>query len=307
MEPARTFGAAIITDVLDVQTIRMRPGFVARFRRRRIALGAFWFLVVLFAVAIVTFTLSRLGVHLPFDPDAQDMPRRLQGPGWPHLLGTDQFGRDVLSRILNASYISMFVGFLAVALELVLGIAVGATAGYFGGWIDNLLMRIVDALLCIPSFLLILTLIAVVSPSIWTIIAAIGVLSWMELARLVRAEFLTLREMDYVAAARALGVPAWRIIGRHLLPNALAPVLVSAVLGVAGAILTEAGLSFLGLGVQQPQASWGNIITDGKTYLLDAWWLLVFPGAAILVTTMAFYLTGEGIREVLDPKESKRI
>ncbi|MDD4889819.1 MAG: ABC transporter permease [Phycisphaerae bacterium] len=285
----------------------MRPGFVVRFRRRRVALLAFWFLMVLFFVAVATFITSRLGIHIPFDPDAQNMSQRLSPPGWPHVLGTDQFGRDVFARILNASYISMFVGFLAVAIELALGVLVGAAAGYFGGWIDNVLMRLVDALLCIPSFLLILTLVAIVSPSIWVIIAAIGVLSWMELARLVRAEFLTLREMDYVAAARALGVPAWRIILSHLLPNSLAPVLVSAVLGVAGAILTEAGLSFLGFGVQPPQASWGNIITDGKTYLLDAWWLIIWPGVAILLTTMAFYLTGEGIREVLDPKEGKRI
>lgn len=306
---------AISTDAMASETaqvpVRRRAGFVKRFVRRKVAVVAFAVLMLLFAVAIASYVADLLDVPFPFDPIKQNMARQLQGPHWPHIMGTDQYGRDVFSRVLAASYISMFIGFLAVGISIGMGIMVGAIAGYFGGWVDNVLMRLVDALLCIPSFLLILTVIAVFKPggvvAIFVVITAIGALSWMGTSRLVRAEFLTLRESDYVAAARAMGAGSNRIIFRHILPNALAPVFVSAVLGVAGAILTEAGLSFLGFGVQPPYASWGNIITDGRTYLLDAWWLIIFPGVAILITTMAFYLVGEGIREVLDPKESKRI
>jgi peptide/nickel transport system permease protein len=171
--------------------------------------------------------------------------------------------------------------------------------------VDNVTMRVVDALLCFPMFFLILTVIALLGPGLWKIVIVMGVLGWPATSRLVRAEFLTLREMDYVTAARALGQRKRAIIFRHVLPNALAPVFVSAVLGVSGAILTEAGLSFLGFGVQPPQATWGNIVSDGRVYVLDAWWLILFPGLAILATTLAFYLTGEGLRESLGGKESK--
>ena len=194
------------------------------------------------------------------------------------------------------------VGFVAVGLATLIGLLVGALAGYYGGWVDSALMRLVDLMLCFPAFFLILAVIAVLEPSIWNIMVVIGLTGWMGVARLVRAEFLSLREREFVTAARALGAGDARLILRHMLPNALAPVMVSATLGVAGAILTESALSFLGLGVQPPTPSWGNILTAGKDNIEIAWWLSVFPGLAILVTVMSYNLLGEGIREAIDPR-----
>ncbi len=275
-----------------------------RFRRDPVAVPALCVLVCLFLVAGVFFGLQKTGVHWPYDPNDPQLTLKLKPPGGAHLLGTDNLGRDVLTRLLHGTYISLFVGFLAVGVSLTIGVLVGMVAGYFGGWLDNVLMRVVDAIMCFPSFFLILTVIALLGPSIWNVIVVIGLVSWTGTARLVRAEFLSLREMEYVRAARALGQWDIWIICRHILPNGLAPVYVTAVLGVAGAIMTEAGLSYLGFGVQPPQASWGNIIADGKTYILDAWWLIVFPGIAIFITTLAFYLTGEGLRRAFEQKET---
>jgi peptide/nickel transport system permease protein len=223
-----------------------------------------------------------------------------------HWLGTDNLGRDVFSRMLNGSYISLTVGFIAVAVSLFIGVTVGAISGYFGGWVDNVIMRVVDAILCFPTFFLILTAVALLGPNIINIIVVIGLVSWTGTARLVRAEFLTLRESEYVRAARALGQRSLLIIFRHILPNAAAPIIVTAVLGIPEAILTEASLSFLGFGVQPPQATWGNIITDGKTYLLDAWWLIVFPGLAIFVAALSFYLAGDALRQASETRSEKK-
>ena len=223
-------------------------------------------------------------------------------PSPAHYLGTDTLGRDVLSRIIFGSRVSLKVGFVAVGLATLIGLFIGALAGYYGGWVDSALMRLVDLMLCFPAFFLILAVIAVLEPSIWNIMAVIGLTGWMGVARLVRAEFLSLREREFVTAARALGAGDTRLILRHMLPNALAPVMVSATLGVAGAILTESALSFLGLGVQPPTPSWGNILTAGKDNIEIAWWLSVFPGLAILVTVMSYNLLGEGIREAIDPR-----
>ena len=278
---------------------------LGRFRRDRIAMTAFCFLVVLFVIAITFLVLRAADISWPFNPNDPQLAQKLRPPSSQHWLGTDNLGRDVLSRMLHGTYISLTVGFLAVSVSITIGITVGAISGYFGGWVDNVTMRVVDAIMCFPDFFLILTVIALLGPSIWNVIIVIGLVSWTGTARLVRAEFLSLREMEYVRAVRALGQRDWLIIFRHVLPNALAPVYVTAVLGVAGAIMTEAGLSFLGFGVQPPQASWGNIIADGKTYILDAWWLILFPGLAIFVTTLAFYLTGEGLRQAFEQKEGK--
>ena len=238
----------------------------------------------------------------PYDPSFIDIKAVLMPPSPDHWLGTDPLGRDVLSRIIFGSQVSLKVGFVAVGLATLIGILVGAMAGYYGGWVDLVLMRFVDLMLCFPSFFLILAVIALLEPSIWNIMVVIGVTGWMGVARLVRAEFLSLREREFVVAARALGASDVRLILRHLLPNALAPVMVSATLGVAGAILTESALSFLGLGVQPPTPSWGNILTAGKDNIEIAWWLSVFPGLAILVTVMSYNLLGEGIREAIDPR-----
>jgi len=226
----------------------------------------------------------------------------LMAPSPNHYLGTDILGRDVLSRIIYGSRVSLKVGFVAVGLATLIGLLVGALAGYYGGWVDQCLMRLVDLMLCFPTFFLILAVIALLEPSIWNIMVVIGLTSWMGVARLVRAEFLSLREREFVTAARALGAGDARLIMRHMLPNALAPVMVSATLGVAGAILTESALSFLGLGVQPPTPSWGNILTAGKDNIEIAWWLSVFPGLAILVTVMSYNLLGEGIQEAIDPR-----
>ncbi len=278
-----------------------------RFKRNRPAYCALIVMILLFVIGMGTWVLDAAGVHWPSDPRQPDPPSKLQAPSLSHPLGTDDLGRDVLARVLQGAHISLMIGFVAVGTSLVIGTTLGSISGYFGGWADMLIMRFVDLMMSIPRFFLILTVAALVNPSIWYVAGIIGLTGWMGTARLVRAEFLSLREMDYVSAARATGATHSRIIFRHILPNALPPVFVSAVLGVAGAILAEASLSYLGFGVQPPDPSWGNIISGGKQYILDAWWLIVFPGVAIFITTMAFYMTGEGIRTALDPKETKQI
>lgn len=266
-----------------------------RFRRNRMALvGAGIVLVMFLMAAAASFT----GV----DPAAIDVSRSLLPPSLKHPLGTDDLGREVLVRMLYGARISLLVGFVAVGISTLIGVACGALAGYYGGWIDALIMRFVDIMLCFPTFFLILAVIAFLDPSIWNIMIVIGLTSWMGVARLVRAEFLSLRQRDFVLAAQALGASDLRLIFRHVLPNAMAPVLVSATLGVAGAILTESALSFLGIGVQPPTASWGNMLIIGKQTLGSAWWLSVIPGLAILITVLGYNLLGEGIRDALDPR-----
>jgi len=260
-------------------------------------------IIVLFALfAGGTALLSSFNLNWPFDPNITNLEQKLEPPSSHHWLGTDNLGRDVLSRMLHGSSISLTVGLIAVFVSLTIGIVVGAAAGFFGGITDQILMRSVDALLCFPTFFLILTAVALLGPSLLNIVVVIGLVSWTGTARLVRAEFLTLRETEYVKGARVLGQKSWTIITRHILPNAAAPILVTAVLGIPDAILSEAGLSFLGFGVQPPQATWGNIIADGKTYLLDAWWLIMFPGLAILIASLSFYLAGDALREAAESR-----
>jgi peptide/nickel transport system permease protein len=259
--------------------------------------------IILFALlAGGAALLSWAGMNWPFDPNLTDLEQKLLPPSATHWLGTDNLGRDVLSRMLHGASISLTVGLIAVAVSLGIGVLVGAVSGYFGGLTDQILMRSVDALLCFPTFFLILTAVALLGPSLINIVVVIGLVSWTGTARLVRGEFLTLRETEYVKGARVLGQRSGRIIIRHILPNAAAPILVTAVLGIPDAILSEAGLSFLGFGVQPPQATWGNIISDGKTYLLDAWWLILFPGLAILVASLSFYLAGDALREAAESR-----
>jgi len=266
-----------------------------RLRRNRMAMVGAVIVLLMFLLAVVAPLLGR-------DPGAIEIARRLQPPSWSYPMGTDDLGRDVLTRILYGARISLLVGFVAVGIATAIGIVLGALAGYYGRWIDTLLMRFVDIMLCFPTFFLILAVIAFLDPSIWNIMIIIGLTGWMGVARLVRAEFLSLRERDFVIAARAVGASDTRIIFRHILPNALSPVLVSATLGIAGAILTESALSFLGIGVQPPTPSWGNMLIVGKQTLGTAWWLSVFPGVAILVTVLGYNLLGEGIRDALDPR-----
>lgn len=280
------------------ETRARRHGSVVwrQLRKNRLALTGGAVVFLLGAVALFAPLLA------PYDPAAYDVKQILLPPSLQHWLGTDQLGRDVLSRMLYGARISMAVGFVSVGIAVLLGTLIGTIAAYYGGRMDEILMRFVDLMLNFPRFFLLLTLIALLRPSIWVIMAVIGLTGWMGLARLVRGEILSLREREFVQGARALGAKDARIMVRHILPNALVPVLVSATLGVAGAILTESGLSFLGLGVQPPTASWGNILIDGKANIEIAWWLSVFPGMAILVTVLAYNLLGEGLRDALDPR-----
>jgi peptide/nickel transport system permease protein len=254
--------------------------------------------VVLFLFVIV-ITTPFLPIHDPYTIHADAV---LQRPSSSFPLGTDELGRDVLSRVIHGARISLLVGFVSVGIAVLIGTLLGSVAGYYGGWVDGLTMRFVDVMLCFPTFFLILAVIAFLEPSIWIIMAVIGVTSWMGVCRLVRAEFLSLKERDFVQSARALGVSNVGIILRHILPNSLTPIMIAAILGIAGAILTESALSFLGIGVQPPTPSWGNILTSGKDNIQIAWWLSLFPGLAILVTVLAYNLLGEGLRDALDPR-----
>ena len=242
----------------------------------------------------------------PYDPDAIDVKTILLSPSSAHWMGTDGLGRDVFSRMMFGARISLLVGFVAVGIATVIGVILGAISGFYRGWIDVVIMRLVDVMLSIPTFFLILAVIAFLTPSIWNIMIVIGLTSWMGVTRLVRAEFLSLREREFVLSAQTLGAKNGRLIFRHLLPNSLTPIIVSSVLGIASAVLLESGLSFLGLGVQPPQASWGNILTDGKEYIQFAWWLSLFPGMAILLTVLGYNLLGEGLRDALDPRTNSK-
>lgn len=238
----------------------------------------------------------------PYDPTALHLKSILVPPSVQFPLGTDALGRDVLSRLLYGARVSLWVGFVSVSISIAIGIALGLLAGYFRGIVDEIIMRGVDVMLCFPSFFLILAVIAFLEPSLNTIMVVIGLTSWMGVARLVRAETLSLRERDFVAAARLAGTRPFRIMVMHILPNALTPVLVSATLGIAGAILVESSLSFLGLGVQPPDPSWGNMLMEGKDVLEIAPWLSLYPGLAILITVLGYNLLGESLRDTLDPR-----
>jgi peptide/nickel transport system permease protein len=261
-----------------------------------LALAGFIIILTIFLLAMLAPLIS------PYDPDEINVKAILLAPSFEHWMGTDGLGRDVLSRMLHGGRISLLVGLVAVGISTLIGIVLGALAGYYRGWVDTLIMRLVDIMLSIPSFFLILAVIAFLTPSIINIMVVIGLTSWMGVTRLVRAEFLSLSEREFVQASRTLGAKDARLIFTHLLPNSLTPIIVSAVLGVASAVLLESGLSFLGLGVQAPQSSWGNILTDGKEYIQFAWWLSLYPGMAILITVLGYNLLGEGLRDALDPR-----
>ncbi len=237
----------------------------------------------------------------PYDPTALDLDAILMPPSLAHPLGTDGLGRDVLARMLYGGRVSLWVGFVAVGIAVTIGLTLGLIAGYFGGLADEVIMRGVDTMLCFPSFFLILAVIAFLEPSLLNIMIVIGLTSWMGVTRLVRAETLSLRDRDFVSAARLAGARPLRILLVHILPNAAAPVLVSVTLGVAGAILTESSLSFLGLGPQPPTPSWGNMLLEGKQALEVAPWLSLYPGLAILLTVLGYNLLGESLRDLIDP------
>ncbi|MCA9485066.1 MAG: ABC transporter permease [Nitrospina sp.] len=293
------------------------------FKRNKMALASGAFLILLFVIALVGKAVTA-GTDPLIDPSTVRLTQKLLPPMTPfesgevaeedaplfgiYLLGTDDFGRDLFARMLEGTFVSLTVGFVAVGISMTVGIFLGGLAGYYGrvkfGFltIDTLIMRAVDIMLCFPTFFLILTVVALLPPSIYNIMIVIGLTSWMQTTRLVRADFLALRDQDFVIAARSQAIPEWRIIFLHCVPNAMAPVLVSATIGVATAILTESALSFLGFGVQPPDATWGNILADGRTLIFDAPWLTFIPGITILFVVLAFNLCGEGLREAFNPK-----
>jgi peptide/nickel transport system permease protein len=273
-----------------------------RLARRRTAL--FGMLVVL-AVMLAAVAAPLVA---PFDPLEQDIGQRLREPGWQdeqgrvHLLGTDHLGRDILSRVVFGSRIALLVGLAAVVISGVLGMLIGLVAGYFGGRLDDFLMRLADIQLAFPFILLAIAVIGVLGPSLRNIIIVIGVSSWVVYARVVRGEVLSIREREYVHAAVALGSRPWRVLMTHVLPNTFTPWLVVATLDMARVIVIESALSFLGLGVQPPTPTWGGMLADGRVYLSTAWWLATFPGLAILVTVLGINLLGDGLRDTLDPR-----
>lgn len=237
-----------------------------------------------------------------YSPYGNDLNQILVPPRKEHLLGTDEDGRDVLVRIIYGARVSLMVGFLSVGLAVLIGVYIGAMAGYYGGWIDNLVSRFIEIMMCFPTLFLVLTVMVFLEPGIDKIMIVIGITSWTGIARLVRGEFLKTKTQEYVLAARTMGLKDRQIIFLHILPNSLAPVLVSATFGIAGAVLMETALTFLGFGVQIPTASWGEILSQGEKYIQLGWWLATFPGIAIFITVFAYNILGEGLRDALDPR-----
>jgi peptide/nickel transport system permease protein len=267
----------------------------ARFFRSLLAKSALIFILLMLLLAV-------LAPWMPLQPNEIALVERLQPPSSQHLLGTDELGRDVLARIIHGARVSLTVGLLATAISVILGSLLGALAGYYGGAVDWLISRAIEVVLCFPFLFLVLAIVALFKPSILTILIALALTTWTSEARYVRGEFMRIREVEFAEAARASGARDARIIFRHLLPNAIAPVLVSASFGVAAAILTESALSFLGLGVQLPTSSWGGILSGAREHVEYAWWLVLFPGLAIFATVASFNVIGERFREALDPR-----
>lgn len=271
---------------------------VRQFRRNRLALAGLAIIVVLYLVALLAPLIA------PYDPIAQtDIARTgYLSPRGEFLLGTDRFGRDVLSRIIYGSRISLSIGFIATAISVTIGTLFGAAAGYFGGKLDALIMRFTDMVLAFPRLVLLIMIVALFGPSITMIILVLGLTQWPATTRIVRGDVLSLREREFIHAAQALGMSRGRIMMRHLIPNVLAPVIVTATLGIGNTIVMEAGLSFLGLGVQAPTPTWGSMVAEGRDNLLGAWWVATFPGLTIVLVVLAFNLVGDGLRDALDPR-----
>jgi peptide/nickel transport system permease protein len=255
------------------------------------------------AIVLVAVVAALIGPWVvPFDPASQELSLRLAAPSFHHPFGLDELGRDIFSRVLAGARISLIVGLTVVGISAFVGVLLGSIAGYFGGWVDDLISRGVDVLMAFPGILLAIALVAVLGPSLRNVVLALSVIGWVGYARLVRGQVLRARELEFVQAARALGASTSRILLRHVIPTTMPAVMVQATLGMAGAILAEAALSFLGLGVQPPTPSWGTMLNGGRLHLLDAPHLTIFPGAAIALLVLGFNFLGDGLRDVLDPK-----
>lgn len=295
------------------QTVSLTPNKPSSLKRwsrllLRSKTGTVGFIIVFFVFLVAIFA----PLLAPHDPAAINAANMLKPPFWmeggstANLLGTDNLGRDILSRIIYGSQISLLVGITSVVVAGIIGVTIGLIAGYYGGFIDNVLMRLVDSFLAIPTILFALVILSVFGPSVITLIAVLGATNWVNYARLVRGEVLTIKERDFVRAARSIGVKNNKIITRHLLPNVISSFIVISTLSVATTIILEASLSFLGLGVQPPTVSWGSILSDGRDYLATSWWLATFPGLAITITVLGIIFLGDWLRDVLDPRSIKK-
>ncbi|MBS9776423.1 MAG: ABC transporter permease [Fusobacterium sp.] len=257
-------------------------------------------------VILVILILLALFADVIADYDAvvikQNLSQRLMPPNSEHWLGTDEFGRDIFARLIHGARVSLKVGILAVSLSIIVGGALGAISGFYGGKIDNIIMRVMDIFLAVPSILLAIAIVSALGPSITNLMIAISVSSVPRYARIVRASVLSIRDQEFIEAAKAIGASNTRIIFKHIIPNSLAPVIVQGTLGVAGAILSTAGLSFIGLGIQPPAPEWGSMLSGGRQYLRYAWWVTTFPGVAIMITILSLNLLGDGLRDALDPR-----
>ena len=292
-----------VTDVLHktdaLERVRPRSRFGDFFRRLRKGRGAMFGLIVLVLLVLIAVFGPTIA---PFDPYKTDPTHYLFSPGSPYIFGTDQYGRDVFTRVLYGARISLVIGLISVGIASVIGVTVGLVAGYYGRWVDSLLMRLIDVMLAFPGILLALAIVSILGPSIRNVMIAVGISSVPVYARLTRGSVLSAREELYVDAARVIGVPNRLILVRHLLPNVIAPIIVTATLGTGSAILAAAALSFLGLGAQPPQAEWGRMLSDGRQFLRNQWWIATFPGLAIMLTVLAMNLLGDGLRDALDPR-----
>lgn len=269
-----------------------------RLKRNKMAVLGLIILIVLFLLAIFADVIADYDTVVI----KQNLAHRLQGPSAAHWLGTDEFGRDIFARLVHGTRVSLKVGIVAVGISIVIGGILGAIAGYYGGKLDNTIMRIMDIFLAVPSILLAIAIVSALGPSILNLMLAISISSVPSYARIVRASVLSIRDQEFIEAAKAIGASNTRIIFRHIIPNSLAPVIVQATLGVASAILSTAGLSFIGLGIQPPAPEWGSMLSGGRQYLRYAWWVTTFPGVAIMITILSLNLLGDGLRDALDPR-----
>ncbi|BES66370.1 ABC transporter permease [Gottschalkiaceae bacterium SANA] len=286
------------TQELDAKSLSPMGIVYKRLRRNKMAVAALFILILLTLIAIFAPLLT------PYDRDQIDMANSYQKPSAEHWLGTDDLGRDTFTRLVYGGRVSLSVGLVSTAISLIIGVLLGAIAGYNGGWIDNLIMRIVDVFMCFPFFVIAIAIAAVLGPSIYNVMLISGVLSWTKIARIVRAEVMAIKGREFIEAAISLGLEAREIIIKHILPNVLAPIIVYATLGIAVGILSEAGLSFLGLGVKQPQPSWGNMLAAAQSLrsLRLHWWLWIPPGMMVLMTILSINILGDGLRDAFDPK-----
>jgi len=283
--------------VPELQRISNRTRFWRAFRRNRVALAGMIIVIVMCVSAILADVIA------PYDPIEPHYTARLQPPSAEFALGTDELGRDLMSRLIYGARISLVIGFVAQSVAITIGIIVGALAGWYGGWIDDVIMRITDAFFAIPGLMFLIVWVTIFEPGPISIFLALGLISWPSNARMMRGQVLAVKQFDYVTAAHSLGASTSHILIRHILPNAIAPMIVLASLGIAGAILSESILSFLGLGIQIPTPSWGTMVDASRTYITTAWWYGVFPGLTIMVTVLGFNFLGDGLRDALEPTQ----